>query len=154
MSPVKGGVTHFESEKPASRQSARYFSSLFFQSIFFSSVSPNALAICWRLLRGQQTSVCRQTPSASPLSLFPPTLSPIGPQTGLCESHQLHQRPRLCSNTPPPPTLHSRPGHLPLTSTSHCPSLCSQPTPQKPVSLAVWLKLGVQPIISIYYTDW
>lgn len=136
-----------ESEKPAPRQSARYFSSQFFfqwKSIFFSSVSSNALAICWRLPSGQQTSVCRQTPSAYPLSpLSPSTLSPIGPQTGLCESHQLHQRPSLGSN-PHPPNLHSCPRHLPLTSTSHCPSLSSQPTPQKPVSLTVWLKFGVQ----------
>lgn len=98
-----------ESEKPAHRQSARYFSSQFFFSVevyFFSSVSSNALAICWRLPSGQQTSVCRQTPSAYPLSpLSPSTLSPIGPQTGLCESHQLHQRPGLGSNPHPPTSI-------------------------------------------------
>lgn len=44
---------------------------------------------------------------------------------------------------PPPPSIPAQ-RHLPFTSTSHCPSLCSQPTPQKPVSLAVWLQCSAQ----------
>lgn len=134
----------FSLKNPAPRQSATYFSSLFFNgslflfSFFLLHSSPNALAICWRLPRGQQTSVCRQTPSASllsPLSL--PSLShyratdrPLWePSTALTTGAGL-KHPQA-----PHPHLHSRPRHLPLTSTSHCRSLCSRPTPQNPIVL-------------------
>ncbi|KAK5859554.1 hypothetical protein PBY51_021106 [Eleginops maclovinus] len=51
-----------------------------------------------------------------PVCLFPPTLSPVEPQTGLCESHQLHQRAGLGSNIPPPPFPPETPSaHIHLT---------------------------------------
>lgn len=123
MSLVKGGVTHFWVWKTCSQTECE----VLFQpvisvqvSFFFSSssASSNALAICWRLLSGQQTSVCRQTPSACPHSpLFPPTLSPIGQQTGLCESHQLPStRTGLEPLLPQPPFLPKTPSaHIHLT---------------------------------------
>lgn len=55
---------------------------------------------------------------------LPLSLSPVGPQTSFCKSHQL----QLTARAGPKPPFLLR--HLPLTSTSHCPSLCSQPTPK------------------------
>lgn len=77
---------------------------LFFsvEIFFFFLVSPNALAICLRLPRGQRSSVCRQTLSTSPAPLFPQSLSPTGPQTGLCESHYTNDQ--CLGSTPPPST--------------------------------------------------
>lgn len=83
---------------------------------FFYLVSPNALAICWRLPRGQQTSVCRQTLSASPLSPFSHHLSPL-------QGHRLASvRAINCTNDQeqtqtPPLYLRTRQRHLPLIST-------------------------------------
>lgn len=142
-------MTHFESEKPAPRQTERYFSSLFFQwkSIFFSLVSPNALAICLEAAERTTDLSVQTDPVCLPsLPLLPPTLSPIGPQTGLCESHQLHQRPGLGSTNPPSPSPTSIPAQDTFCShPPHTAPLCAlnPPPPQKkPVSFTVWLKLG------------
>lgn len=132
MSPVKGGVTHFQSEKPAPRQSARYFSSLLFQwkSIFFLL---QRVLMLWPYAGG-----CREDnrPQCADRPRLPP-LSPPSPANSLPyrATNQPLSEPSTAPTTRaglkhPPPHLHSHPRHLPLTSTSHCPSLCSQPTPQ------------------------
>lgn len=115
MLPVKGGVTHFSLKNLLPDRVRGTFPACFFSgSLFFYSVSPNALAICWRLPRGQQTSVCRQTLSASPLSPFSHQLSPL-------QGHRLTSvRAINCTNdqawaqTPPP-----LPPYPPETPSTH-----------------------------------
>lgn len=143
-SPVKGGVTHFQSERPASRQSARYFSSRFFQwkSIFFLRwvlmLWPYAGG-CWEDNRPQCADRTRLPPLAPP---FPPTPLPSRATNRPLWEPSTAPTSRAALKHPPP-HLHSHLKHLPLSSTSHCPSLCSQPNLAKP-SFAVWQRFGVR----------
>lgn len=144
-----------ESEKPAPRQSVRYFSSQFFfffqcKSIFFLQW----FLMLWPYAGGSWADnrpQCADRPSLP--TLYPPFPSNSLPYRATNQPlWEPSTAPTTRSGLDPPPT--SSPRHLPLTSTSHCPSLCSQSTPQKTVSFAVWLKLGVQDCLIYYTTYW
>lgn len=96
-------------------------------------------------LRGQQSSVCRQT--LPPLSLsFPfPSIALLCGATNLPlwePSTALTTRVGLgCPPPPKHPHLHSRQRHPPFRSTSHCVFLCSHSTPRA-VSFTVPLKFA------------
>lgn len=137
MSPVKGGVTHFQSEKPAPRQSARYFSSLLFQwkSIFFLL---QRVLMLWPYAGGcreDNRPQCADRPRLPPLSppspanslpyratnqpLSEPSTAPTTraglkhppptsiPTRDTFRSHPPHTAP-LCALNPPPKTCFPR----------------------------------------------
>lgn len=61
---------------------------------------------------------CRRRPSAPLPPFTPAALSPVGPQTSLCEGHRLHRRdPGLAGPLP----HHPSPRHNPNTFRSHPP---------------------------------
>jgi len=121
--------------------SLRYFSSLFF--FFFLSGSQ---FFWWALMLWPYAESCNEDnrPQCADRPRLPP-LSPSFPSISLPSraTDRLLWEPSTALMTragSKPPFLQR---YLPLTSTSHCPSLCSQPTP-KPVFLPVWLKRSLQ----------
>lgn len=82
---------------------------------------------------------CRRRPSAPPPPFTPAALSPVGPQTSLCEAHRLQRRdPGMagpCLTTPPPaitptPSVHIH-FTLPLSVLPTCDPLPRPPPPKK-----------------------
>lgn len=165
MSLVKGGVTHaavcttcFQTECEVLFQPSLFSPEDYF---FPPPESPNALAICWK---GRRLPARTTEPSVVDAARLPPlppftpaALSPVGPQTSLCEGHRLHRRdPGLAGPLP----HHPSPRHNPNTFRSHPPHtapLCApnlrpahphlhQKKKEKdsPAPLAVWPLLGAQ----------